>query len=112
MGRLMAARILHAGLPTVVWNRNPEPARRLGEQGAEVAESPPGAEAAEHARLCEVTMRLALSCLLVPPGTHGTARLLRETLPRLSRDKASAGSGGGGSPPPLPPGAASATPSI
>ncbi|MET7748375.1 NAD(P)-dependent oxidoreductase [Micromonospora sp. NPDC005367] len=40
MGRLMAARILHAGLPTVVWNRSPEPARRLGEQGAEVAESP------------------------------------------------------------------------
>lgn len=45
-----------------------------------------GAEAAEQARLCEVTMRLALSCLLVPPGAHGTGRLLRETLPRLSRD--------------------------
>ncbi|TDC36547.1 NAD(P)-dependent oxidoreductase [Micromonospora sp. 15K316] len=43
MGRLMAARILHAGLGTVVWNRNPEPARRLGEQGAEVADSPPDA---------------------------------------------------------------------
>lgn len=36
----MAANILRAGLPTVVWNRGPEPARRLGEQGAEVADSP------------------------------------------------------------------------
>ncbi|MFJ5619155.1 NAD(P)-dependent oxidoreductase [Micromonospora sp. NPDC093243] len=40
MGQPMAANILRAGLPTTVWNRRPEPARRLGEQGAEVADSP------------------------------------------------------------------------
>ncbi|PWU51361.1 hypothetical protein DLJ46_05185 [Micromonospora globispora] len=40
MGRPMAANILRAGLPTVVWNRRPEPARQLGGQGAEVADSP------------------------------------------------------------------------
>ncbi|MEV4655914.1 NAD(P)-dependent oxidoreductase [Micromonospora sp. NPDC049301] len=40
MGAPMAANIIRAGLPTVAWNRRPEPARRLGEQGAEVAQSP------------------------------------------------------------------------
>ncbi|WBB68544.1 NAD(P)-dependent oxidoreductase [Micromonospora sp. WMMD812] len=40
MGSPMAANILRAGLPTVVWNRRPEPARRLGELGAEVADAP------------------------------------------------------------------------
>jgi 3-hydroxyisobutyrate dehydrogenase len=40
MGRPMAATILGAGLATVVWNRRPEPARQLSEQGAEVAGSP------------------------------------------------------------------------
>lgn len=40
MGRPMAANILRAGLQTVVWNRRPEPARQLSEQGAEVAGSP------------------------------------------------------------------------
>ncbi|RKN36398.1 NAD(P)-dependent oxidoreductase [Micromonospora musae] len=43
MGRLMATRILHAGLPTTVWNRSPEPARALGGQGAQVADTPPDA---------------------------------------------------------------------
>ena len=40
MGAPMAGNILRAGLPTVVWNRHPEPARRLGDQGAEVAATP------------------------------------------------------------------------
>jgi 3-hydroxyisobutyrate dehydrogenase len=40
MGTPMAGNILRAGLPTVVWNRHPEPARGLGDQGAEVADSP------------------------------------------------------------------------
>lgn len=40
MGRPMAANILRAGLPTVVWNRSPEPALQLRQQGAEVAGSP------------------------------------------------------------------------
>ncbi|MFI7608416.1 NAD(P)-dependent oxidoreductase [Micromonospora sp. NPDC049366] len=40
MGEPMAASIVRAGLPTVVWNRRPERARRLGEQGARVADNP------------------------------------------------------------------------
>jgi 3-hydroxyisobutyrate dehydrogenase len=35
----MALNILRAGLPTVVWNRSPDTANRLGQQGAEVAAS-------------------------------------------------------------------------
>ncbi|MDW5325164.1 NAD(P)-dependent oxidoreductase [Plantactinospora sp. KLBMP9567] len=40
MGQPMAANLVRAGLPTVVWNRRPGPARQLGAQGAEVADSP------------------------------------------------------------------------
>ncbi|MFD2764860.1 NAD(P)-dependent oxidoreductase [Micromonospora eburnea] len=40
MGAPMARNILRAGLSTVVWNRHPEPARRLADQGAELATSP------------------------------------------------------------------------
>lgn len=47
MGQPMAANLIQAGLPTVVWNRRPGPARQLGGQGAEVADSP--AEAVRHA---------------------------------------------------------------
>jgi 3-hydroxyisobutyrate dehydrogenase len=43
MGRPMAANILRAGLPTVVWNRRAEPMRELGAQGAEIADSPAAA---------------------------------------------------------------------
>ena len=39
MGRAMAASALRNGVPTVVWNRNPDGARSLAEQGAEVAQS-------------------------------------------------------------------------
>ena len=37
MGRAMAASALRNGIPTVVWNRSPDGARGLAEQGAEVA---------------------------------------------------------------------------
>lgn len=40
MGRPMATNLVQAGLPTFVWNRSPERARELGEQGAEVADTP------------------------------------------------------------------------
>jgi 3-hydroxyisobutyrate dehydrogenase len=53
MGRPMAARILAAQLPTVVWNRRPDPANALARQGAEVADSP--ADAARRADIV-VTM--------------------------------------------------------
>ena len=39
MGRAMAASALRNGVPTVVWNRNPDGARSLAEQGAEVVQS-------------------------------------------------------------------------
>jgi 3-hydroxyisobutyrate dehydrogenase-like beta-hydroxyacid dehydrogenase len=37
MGSAIAARLLEAGHTLCVWNRSPEPARRLGERGAQVA---------------------------------------------------------------------------
>jgi 3-hydroxyisobutyrate dehydrogenase len=37
MGRAMVASALRDGIPTVVWNRNPDGAHGLAEQGAEVA---------------------------------------------------------------------------
>jgi 3-hydroxyisobutyrate dehydrogenase len=40
MGQPMAANIIRAGMPTTVWNRRPDPARQLAEQGAEVADTP------------------------------------------------------------------------
>ena len=39
MGRAMAASALRGGIPTVVWNRSPDGAHDLAEQGAEVAPS-------------------------------------------------------------------------
>ena len=39
MGRAMAASALRNGVPTVVWNRNPDGARSLAEQGAEVVQT-------------------------------------------------------------------------
>jgi len=39
MGHGMAASALRAGIPTIVWNRRPEPTRDLAELGAVVAES-------------------------------------------------------------------------
>ncbi len=44
MGAPMARRMLGAGLPLTVWNRSPEKAERLAEDGAKVAKTP--AEAA------------------------------------------------------------------
>jgi len=40
MGRAMAARTVEAGLPTTVWNRQPEAAAGLAERGARVAADP------------------------------------------------------------------------
>jgi 3-hydroxyisobutyrate dehydrogenase len=53
MGHGMATSALRAGIPTVVWNREPEATRDLAELGAEVAESP--ADAAGRAAIV-VTM--------------------------------------------------------
>jgi threonine dehydrogenase-like Zn-dependent dehydrogenase len=39
MGRAMATSALRAGIPTIVWNREPEATRNVAELGAEVAET-------------------------------------------------------------------------
>ncbi|MGW1163237.1 TetR/AcrR family transcriptional regulator [Streptomyces sp. NPDC002513] len=43
------------------------------------------AEAAELARVCELVVRLALSCLTAPPGAGGVVELVRRALPRPVR---------------------------
>lgn len=53
MGRAMATSALRAGIPTIVWNRDPKATRDLAEFGAEVAETP--ADAARQAEIV-VTM--------------------------------------------------------
>jgi 3-hydroxyisobutyrate dehydrogenase len=53
MGHAMASNALRAGIPTIVWNRDPAATRDLGEQGAQVAETP--ADAARKADIV-VTM--------------------------------------------------------
>ena len=53
MGHAMASSALRAGIPTVVWNRDPGATRDLSELGAEAAESP--ADAAQRAGIV-VTM--------------------------------------------------------
>ncbi|MER5180443.1 TetR/AcrR family transcriptional regulator [Streptomyces sp. NPDC002896] len=42
--------------------------------------APPGAEAPELARACEVAVRLAVSCAVAPVGEGGVGRLVRDTL--------------------------------
>jgi AcrR family transcriptional regulator len=42
----------------------------------------PRAEAADLARTCELTVRLALSCVAAPPGEGGVSELVRTVLPR------------------------------
>ena len=53
MGHAMATSALRAGIPTIVWNRDPEATRDLADLGAEVAETP--ADAARRAAIV-VTM--------------------------------------------------------
>ncbi len=53
MGHAMAASALRAGIPTIVWNRNPEATRVLAERGAEAVATP--ADAARRADIV-VTM--------------------------------------------------------
>lgn len=68
MGTPMAANVLRAGLPTVVWNRHPEPARRLGDQGAEVADSPAAAARAADVVVTMVTDAEAVGSIAFDQG--------------------------------------------
>jgi 3-hydroxyisobutyrate dehydrogenase len=61
MGHAMAVNSLRAGLPTIVWNRSPEPASDLTALGAGVADTP--REAAEQADIV-VTMVTDLPAVL------------------------------------------------
>jgi 3-hydroxyisobutyrate dehydrogenase len=49
MGHGMAASMLRAGIPTIVWNRTPAPTQDLAGLGAEVAET--AADAARRAAM-------------------------------------------------------------
>ncbi len=53
MGHGMAVSALRGGIPTIVWNRTPEPTRDLAELGADVAET-----AAEAARRADIIVTM------------------------------------------------------
>lgn len=69
MGHGMAASVLRAGLPTIVWNRDPEPTRDLADLGAEVAET--AADAAAHAAIV-VTMVTDTDAVMSIASDQGT----------------------------------------
>ncbi|MGW0083467.1 TetR/AcrR family transcriptional regulator [Streptomyces sp. NPDC003393] len=65
----------------------PSPGELLGHVrdravAALAASVPSGTDVTELARVCELAIRLALSCVAVPPGEGGVAALVRETLRR------------------------------
>ena len=68
MGHAMAASALRAGIPTIVWNRDPDATRDLSDRGAEVAESP--ADAAQRAAIV-VTMVTDADAVLSIAGDQG-----------------------------------------
>ncbi|MFG2052441.1 NAD(P)-dependent oxidoreductase [Micromonospora sp. NPDC048930] len=71
MGTPMAENIIRAGLPTVVWNRRPDPAKRLGAQGAEVATSPADAVRRADVVVTMVTDAGAVRSIAVDQGMLG-----------------------------------------
>ena len=68
MGRAMAGSALRNGIPTVVWNRKPDVARRLADQGAEVATSVPDAVKAASMAITMVTDAEAVNSIAVELG--------------------------------------------
>ena len=68
MGHGMAISALRAGIPTIVWNREPDATRDLAELGAEVAES--AADAARRAAIV-VTMVTDTDAVLSIAGDQG-----------------------------------------
>lgn len=68
MGQPMAANLVRAGLPTIVWNRSAEPARRLGEHGAEVADNPADAARQADVVITMVTDADAVTSIAVDQG--------------------------------------------
>jgi 3-hydroxyisobutyrate dehydrogenase len=68
MGHGMATSTLRAGIPTIVWNREPEATRDLAALGAQVAESP--ADAAKRAGIV-VTMVTDADAVISIAGDQG-----------------------------------------
>ena len=68
MGHAMATRALGAGIPTIVWNRDPEATRDLADLGAGVAENP--ADAAKRADIV-VTMVTDADVVFAIANEHG-----------------------------------------
>jgi 3-hydroxyisobutyrate dehydrogenase len=68
MGHAMATRAVGAGIPTIVWNRDPGATRDLADLGAEVAES--AADAARRAAIV-VTMVTDADVVLAIAKDHG-----------------------------------------
>ena len=74
MGRGMAGSALRAGIPTVVWNREPAPARAFADRGAEVATTPAGAVAAADVVITMVTDADAVVSIAVDLGMLAALR--------------------------------------
>src|SRR5438552_10676873 len=68
MGHGMATNVLRAGIPTIVWNREPEATRDLAELGAEVANT--AADAARRAAIV-VTMVTDADAVMSIAGEQG-----------------------------------------
>jgi 3-hydroxyisobutyrate dehydrogenase len=68
MGRAMASSALRGGIPTVVWDRNLEVARRYGDRGAEVAETPATAVQAVDVAITMVTDAKAVTSIATDLG--------------------------------------------
>jgi len=70
MGSAMARCLLRAGAKLTVWNRSPEPARDLGEQGATVAGT------AREAAACGLVVSMLANDAAVDAVTHGDDGIL------------------------------------
>jgi 3-hydroxyisobutyrate dehydrogenase len=68
MGRAMAASAIRNGIPTVVWNREPEATSGLADQGAEVADSAAAAVKAADMVITMVTDAKAVTSIAVDDG--------------------------------------------
>src|ERR1039457_947695 len=68
MGQAMAGSALRSGIPTIVWNRDPDVARRWAEQGAEIAESVTGAVKGSDMVITMVTDTKAVTSIAVDLG--------------------------------------------
>jgi 3-hydroxyisobutyrate dehydrogenase len=68
MGHAMATSALRAGIPTIVWNRDPAPTRDLADHGADVAEN--AADAARRAATV-ITMVTDADAVLSIARDHG-----------------------------------------